>query len=71
MKIFLICFVLMFSSCASKSKFELRAPTHIPKPDKNKSADQAIQGLNNMSRYINSADYRVDRIRKLVDDLEK
>jgi hypothetical protein len=70
MKFFLLVVFLAFSSCATKSKLELRSPAHIPKPEKNKSAERAIQGLNNMSRYINSADSRVEKIKQLVDGLE-
>jgi len=70
MKLLKFIIILMLSSCASRSKLELKAPSRATKPEKSKSAEQAIQGLNNMSRLINSADYRVDKIQRLVDDLE-
>ena len=70
MKYFFLAITLCLSSCASRSKLDLRAPTNIPRPEKTKSTDRAIQGLNNMSRYINSADSRVDRIKELLVELE-
>jgi hypothetical protein len=60
----------MFSSCASRGKLELRAPSRTPKPEALKSTERAVQGLNNISRLINSADFRVDRLQRLVDELE-